>query len=209
MPEPVDVLNAHTVLPSWTMNSTCLALSTSTTVPGAVVWPWAFSVANVMANAVLLSTLPEALSPLYFWKAITAWVVAKPYWPSGPLFQKPRSSNRCWTSLVAAPLLLPTAGISCAAQPTASTLDGNAGAGGSTTPAGRAAAAGAAATGAAVSGGAVSVGAGAAVVVGGSVGGAAAAPPATAAMPIGAANNRQAKRAVLVRLLIVSRDLPS
>src|SRR5690349_20267375 len=179
-----------------------------------------------MANAVSLFTLPVAGIPLYFWNAITACVVAKPYLPSGPEFQKPRSSRRCWTSLVFSPLFVPTAGISCAAHSTASTLDGRTGAGGRTTPAGSAAAGGATAGGAAaVSGGAgatVSVGAGAASVAGGAVVGSvgaagataaagAAATPAAPAPTVTATSSpvNQATRAVLLRLLMSRQACPS
>src|ERR1700712_1784106 len=129
MPEPVEVLNAHSVLPALTMNRISRALSTSTRVP-ALVTPCAFSVAAVSAAAVALSTRPLAGSALYFWNAITACVVAKPYEPSGPVFQKPRSSRRCWTAAVAAPLFEPTAWSGDSAGAPASTLVGSTGAGG-------------------------------------------------------------------------------
>ena len=47
--------------------------------------------------------------PTYFWNAITAWLVVSPKSPSAPLFQKPRSSSRCWMRAVSPPPLDPTA----------------------------------------------------------------------------------------------------
>ena len=71
------------------------------------------------------STEPLAGSPLYFWNAITACWVVRPYDPSAPDNQNPRSSSRCWSCAVASPPPCPTATIGAAAGPMATLFDGS------------------------------------------------------------------------------------
>ncbi len=70
------------------------------------------------------STEPVGGRPLYFWYAITACCVVRPYDPSAPESQKPRSSRRCCNAAVEDPPLWPTATMGDGAGPTGTLFDG-------------------------------------------------------------------------------------
>ena len=78
LPEPVDTLSVQTAWPPRMMCRTCAALLTSIRSPS-VACGRALEGTVLRASAVAWSTRPLLSETLkYFWKAMTAWLVASP-----------------------------------------------------------------------------------------------------------------------------------
>ena len=57
-----------------------------------------------MAASVLAPAMPSAMSPLDFWKSITAFLVCEPKLPVWFPEKKPRAASICWSFLTSVPL---------------------------------------------------------------------------------------------------------
>src|SRR5690606_2424328 len=98
---PVDVLNVHRSEPSNTSIRIWRLRSTSTTTPSRLRGAgrvFASSAASVRGPA-----MPSRGRFAAFCRAMTAWLVASPYTPSGVATRCPRRCSRCWSCSTAAP----------------------------------------------------------------------------------------------------------